>query len=83
LSASSEKNVRMMFCVREQGSFIWNRNLLHVSFPPLCAYLLQILVPYVPRVCFFQQWTFYSRKWCAHLFADVAGLHMLTVSGAT
>lgn len=48
LSASSEKNVWVLFCVHEWGRFIWNTNLLHVSLPSL----LQIWDPYVPRVFF-------------------------------
>lgn len=82
LSALSEKKFQILFCVYEQGSFIWNTNLLPVDFPSLCACLLQIWDPCVLRIYFVQHWPFHSRKWCTQLFAQVAGLHMLTVHGA-
>lgn len=82
LSASSEKNVQILFHGHKQRGFIWNTNLLSLNFPSFCDCLLQIWVPYVLRVYFVQHWPFHFRKWCTQLFAQVTGLHMLTVHGA-
>lgn len=82
LSASSGKNVQILFCGHKQGSFIWNTNLLPLNFPSFCNCLLQIWGPYLLRVYFVQHWPFHSRKLHTQLFAEIAGLHMLIVHGA-
>lgn len=51
---------------------------IQIYYMWVCPLFCRSGIP-MSREYFFQCWIFYSRKWCAQLFAQVAGLHVLTV----